>query len=145
LPIHVSYLVNGKSENLSLRLPIVLTKFVEPVTLDDTNFFGLWKKLAGPPYGIACSPQPFLKSVFFSPEHQSVLKAGTTIDLPAISRVLSSGLHMGVLSIDPNVNNLVAAGTLYTATRQVSSALCSCLHSHVDLTHNLFLMVRFSF
>jgi len=102
LPIHVSYLVNGKSENLSLRLPIVLTKFVEPVTLDDTNFFGLWKKLAGPPY-----------------EHQSVLKAGTTIDLPAISRVLSSGLHMGVLSIDPNVNNLVAAGTLYTATRQV--------------------------
>lgn len=51
LPIQVSYLANGKSENLSLRLPIVLTKFVEPVLLDATGFFGLWKKLAGPPYG----------------------------------------------------------------------------------------------
>jgi hypothetical protein len=53
LPIQVSYLANGKSENLSLRLPIVLTKFVEPVLLDATGFFGLWKKLAGPPYGTA--------------------------------------------------------------------------------------------
>lgn len=52
LPIQVSFLVNGKSQNLSLRLPVVLTKFVEPATLDSTGFFSLWKKLAGPPYGI---------------------------------------------------------------------------------------------
>lgn len=103
LPIQVSYLANGKSENLSLRLPIVLTKFVEPVLLDATGFFGLWKKLAGPPY-----------------EHQSVFKAGATIDMPGITHVLSSGLHVGVLSaIDPNVNNLVAAGSLFTTTKQV--------------------------
>lgn len=107
LPVQVSFLVNGKSENLSLRLPIVLTKFVEPLVLDSTGFFSLWKKLAGPPY-----------------EHQSVFKAGTAIDLRAITHVLARGLHMGGLTgIDPNVNNLVAAGTLHTTTKQVAILL----------------------
>jgi hypothetical protein len=41
--------------------------------------------------------------------------------MPGITHVLSSGLHVGVLSaIDPNVNNLVAAGTLFTTTKQAS-------------------------
>lgn len=49
-----------------------------------------------------------------------MFKAGATIDMPGITHVLSSGLHVGVLSaIDPNVNNLVAAGSLFTTTKQV--------------------------
>jgi hypothetical protein len=53
-----------------------------------------------------------------------VFKAGATIDMPGITHVLSSGLHVGVLSaIDPNVNNLVAAGSLFTTTKQVRLTL----------------------
>jgi AP-2 complex subunit alpha len=103
LSMQVSFLASGKSENLSLRLPIVLTKFVEPTPLNSSDFFMIWKSMQGAP----C-------------EHQSIFKAAQPIDLSAISNLLFTGFRLAVLTgVDPNTNNLVASGTLFTTTKQV--------------------------
>jgi len=103
LSMQVGFLANGKSHNVSLRLPVVLTKFIEPTIQTGTEFFGIWKKFAGAPF-----------------EHQSIFKASKPIDLSAIGYLLSSGFHSAVLEkVDPNTNNLVACGTLYTTSKQV--------------------------
>ena len=66
--------------------------------LNGPEFFQQWKLIApGPPL-----------------EQQSVIKANGTIDLTAIGKSLSNVFHLQVLKgVDPNVNNLVAAGLFY--------------------------------
>jgi hypothetical protein len=65
-----------------------------------------------------------------------VFKAGATIDMPGITHVLSSGLHVGVLSaIDPNVNNFVAAGSLFTTTKQVRLPSAGLGFAHLPAHH----------
>lgn len=86
---------------------MVLTKFVEPIALGASEFFSEWKKTTGPPY-----------------EHQSIFKASRAIDLPAITNLLVSGLHFAVLEgVDPNRNNIVAAGILFTSSQQTAILL----------------------
>ncbi|KAF8078621.1 adaptin N terminal region-domain-containing protein [Lyophyllum atratum] len=97
--LSISYLA-GSHQTISIRLPVVVTKFFEHVKLGATDFFERWKLIGGPPR-----------------EDQAVFpidlnKAGQ-LDL-AKHRQVVSGHRLNVLDdIDPNPNNLVAAGVLH--------------------------------
>ncbi|KAF7320341.1 hypothetical protein MKEN_00818900 [Mycena kentingensis (nom. inval.)] len=90
----------GSHQTLSIRLPIVITKFFEHVKLGATDFFERWKLIGGPPREA---------QQVFPIELDSVGQ----LDLPRYRQVLS-GHRMSVLDeIDPNPNNSVAAGILH--------------------------------
>ncbi|KAJ7071029.1 adaptin N terminal region-domain-containing protein [Mycena amicta] len=92
----------GSHQTLSIRLPIVVTKFFEHVKLGATDFFERWKLIGGPPR--ECQQ-------VFPIELDSVGQ----LDLPKYRQVLS-GHRLNVLDeIDPNPNNNVAAGVLHMA------------------------------
>ncbi|KXN90024.1 AP-2 complex subunit alpha [Leucoagaricus sp. SymC.cos] len=98
----VSFLA-GSHQTVSIRLPILLTKFVEHVKLGQTEFFERWKLIGGPPR-----------------EAQTVfsidLMASGQLDL-ARNRQAVSGHRLNVLEgIDPNPNNLVGAGILHMSS-----------------------------
>ncbi|KAF5375030.1 hypothetical protein D9758_000281 [Tetrapyrgos nigripes] len=97
----VSFLA-GSHQTMTIRLPIVLTKFVEHVKFGQTEFFERWRLIGGPPR-----------------EAQSVfaiqLNNAAQLDL-AKNRQVVSGHNLNVLEdIDPNLNNLVAAGVVHTS------------------------------
>jgi AP-2 complex subunit alpha len=97
----VSFLA-GSHQATSIRLPVVLTKFLEHVKLGQADFFERWKLIGGAPR-----------------ESQSIFPVALTsvgkLDLPKYRQVVS-GHRFNVLDdIDPNPNNLVAAGVLHTA------------------------------
>lgn len=97
----ISYLA-GSHQTIAVRLPIVITKFFEHVKLGQSDFFERWKLIGGPPR-----------------EAQSVfpleLNSAGQLDLDKHRQVVS-GHRLNVLDgIDPNPNNLVAAGVLHMA------------------------------
>ncbi|KAJ7783783.1 adaptin N terminal region-domain-containing protein [Mycena maculata] len=90
----------GSHQTLSIRLPIVITKFFEHVKLGQTDFFERWKLIGGPPR-----------------EAQNVfpieLSSVGQLDLVKHRQVVG-GHRLNVLDeIDPNPNNIVAAGVLH--------------------------------
>ncbi|KDR84992.1 hypothetical protein GALMADRAFT_233529 [Galerina marginata CBS 339.88] len=94
----VSFLA-GSHQTISIRLPIVLTKFFEHVKLNQTDFFERWKLIGG---------EREAQNIF--PVH---LTSAGQLDLPKHRQVVS-GHRLNVLEdIDPNPNNLVAAGVLH--------------------------------
>jgi AP-2 complex subunit alpha len=77
--------------------------------LNGPEFFQNWKQItAGPPL-----------------ELQSVVKAPSPIDMNSLNKMIASVFRLTVLKgVDPNVNNLVAAGILHTSNgQQVTSLL----------------------
>jgi AP-2 complex subunit alpha len=95
----VSFLA-GSHQTIRIRLPVVVTKFFEHVKLGQGDFFERWKLIGGPPR-----------------EAQSVfpveLNAAGQLDI-AKNRQVVAGHNLNVLDdIDPNPNNLVAAGVLH--------------------------------
>jgi len=95
----ISYLA-GSHQTISIRLPVVVTKFIEHVKLGPTDFFERWKLIGGPPR-----------------EDQSIfnieLSSVGQLDL-AKHRQVVSGHGLNLLDdVDPNPNNLVAAGVLH--------------------------------
>lgn len=97
--LSVSFLA-GSHQTIAVRLPIVITKFFEHVKLGQADFFERWKLIGGPPR-----------------EAQSVFPIELTsvgqLDL-AKHRQVVTGHHLNVLDeIDPNPNNIVAAGVLH--------------------------------
>ncbi|KAH7911207.1 adaptin N terminal region-domain-containing protein [Hygrophoropsis aurantiaca] len=96
----VSFLA-GAHQSISIRLPICITKFFEPVKLGQGDFFERWKLIGGPPR-----------------EAQSVfpisLDNAAQLDLPRHRQVIS-GHHLENLEdVDPNPSNIVGAGVLHT-------------------------------
>ncbi|KAG6813786.1 hypothetical protein H0H92_007198 [Tricholoma furcatifolium] len=95
----MSYLA-GSHQTISIRLPIVITKFLEHVKLDPADFFERWKLIGGPPR-----------------EDQAIfpisLNNAGQLDLAKYRQVVS-GHRLNLLDdVDPNPNNLVAAGVLH--------------------------------
>ncbi|KAL0951186.1 hypothetical protein HGRIS_007915 [Hohenbuehelia grisea] len=96
--LSISFLA-GSHQTVSLRLPIVLTKFFEHVQLGAADFFERWKLIGGPPR-----------------ESQEIfpieLTSSGQLDLQKHRQVVS-GHRINVLDgVDPNPNNLVGAGVL---------------------------------
>lgn len=95
--LNISF-VSVKPVNITLRLPIVTTKFVEHLKLQPADFFSQWKN-----WGI----KPL--------EAQEVFKAGKPIEVAWVTKVIGDGLHINVLKgVDPSINNIVAAGTFHS-------------------------------
>ncbi|KAF7784317.1 hypothetical protein Agabi119p4_482 [Agaricus bisporus var. burnettii] len=95
----VSFLA-GSHQTVSVRLPVLLTKFFEHVKLGSVEFFDRWKLIGGPPR-----------------ESQSIFPINLTtngqLDLVRLRQVVS-GHRFNVLDdIDPNPNNLVGAAILH--------------------------------
>ena len=101
-PIMTISFLAGSHQTIALRLPVVLTKFFEPVVLDASDFFERWRLIGGPPR-----------------EAQSVfpIKLGNSGDLNHDRhKQVISGQKLSILpDVDPNLNNLVGAGVLHTA------------------------------
>lgn len=100
-PILVVSFLAGAHQTIAVRLPIVVTKFLEGVKLSSTDFFERWKLIGGPPR-----------------EAQSIfpisLDASGHIDL-AKQRQAVAGHGFQVLEgVDPNPSNVVGAGILHT-------------------------------
>lgn len=95
----VSFLA-GSHQTVSVRLPILLTKFVEHVKLGQTEFFERWKLIGGPPR-----------------EAQNVfaidLAVNGQLDLVKHRQVVAGHRFNVLEGIDPNPNNLVGAGILH--------------------------------
>lgn len=103
LPVlKVSYLA-GSMQELTLRLPVVLSKFVEPVQLGQTDFFERWKQIGGPPR-----------------EAQKVfgikLQSNGQVDTTRQRKVISGSRLQILDGIDPNAVNIVAAGVLHMSS-----------------------------
>jgi AP-2 complex subunit alpha len=99
-PIMTISFLAGSHQTIALRLPVVLTKFVEPVVLNATDFFERWKLIGGPPR-----------------EAQGVFPINLTgsgeLNHTRYKDVIS-GQKFGLLhDVDPNLNNLVGAGVLH--------------------------------
>jgi AP-2 complex subunit alpha len=94
--VFVSYTVGPETQVLHLKLPIVLTKFQEPITtMDGTNFFKRWNQIGGPPR-----------------ENQVIFKSEVLIQLSSAASILQ-GFGIGLLTgVDPNPNNFVGAGII---------------------------------
>ncbi|KAK0465024.1 adaptin N terminal region-domain-containing protein [Desarmillaria tabescens] len=91
-PILTISFLAGSHQTISVRLPIVVTKFIE----------NRWRLIGGPPREA---------QVVFPVD----LTSSGQLDLAKNNRVVA-GHHLNVLDdIDPNQNNIVAAGVLHTS------------------------------
>lgn len=98
--IRISYLA-GALQALTLKLPVVPTKFMEPAALSGEDFFKRWKQIGGA-----------------SREAQKVFGIsvkGNVIDITR-TRKVCEGFKWGVMEgVDPNSKNVVGASVLHTA------------------------------
>lgn len=99
-PILTISFLAGSHQTIALRLPIVLTKFLEQVTLSQANFFERWKLIGGPPREV--------QNVFTIP-----LTSTDQVDHGRYRQVIT-GQRLNILSdVDPNPENIVSAGVLH--------------------------------
>ncbi|XP_061180876.1 AP-2 complex subunit alpha-2-like [Saccostrea echinata] len=98
----ISFTCNGNSQKLKLKLPVMCSKFSEPVEMDSATFFSRWKALSQP-----------------NQECQKVFKAKFPIDSEQ-NKTKILGFGVSVLEgIDPNPENYVAAGIIHTRSAQI--------------------------
>lgn len=98
----IQFIYSGAQQKINLKLPVVLSKFIEPAEMEASTFFQRWKILSGP-----------------NQECQKIFKAATTMDGEQIKTKLL-GFNVSVLpGIDPNPENYVSAGVLHTRNQQV--------------------------
>eukprot|EP01122_Echinamoeba_exundans_P011711 TRINITY_DN4757_c0_g1_i1.p1 TRINITY_DN4757_c0_g1~~TRINITY_DN4757_c0_g1_i1.p1 ORF type:complete len:1048 (-),score=242.02 TRINITY_DN4757_c0_g1_i1:42-3185(-) len=100
LPITLSFIAQGKGIQHKLDLPLNVTRFVDPVTLDGPKYFGLWAQLAQPPLAA-----------------QDVFPAAPSVTPAGLIKFLGAAIRVQVLAgLDPNGNNVVASGVFSCAT-----------------------------
>ncbi|KAF9496206.1 Adaptor protein complex AP-2 alpha subunit [Pleurotus eryngii] len=99
-PILTISFLAGSHQTITVRLPVVLTKFFEHVSLGQADFFERWRLIGGPPR-----------------EAQAIFPVELTssgqLDLVK-NRNVVAGHGLNILAdIDPNSSNLVGAGVLH--------------------------------
>lgn len=97
--ISISFLA-GSLQTITLRLPVIVTKFIESVHLGQADFFERWKAIGGPPR----EAQSVFPIELDDAGHINISKNKKTV----------SGHRFAILEgIDPNPSNLVSAGVLH--------------------------------
>ncbi|KAI8073274.1 adaptin N terminal region-domain-containing protein [Gongronella butleri] len=95
-----SLFVGFNNQMLHLKLPVYLTKFQEPVTMDGPSFFKRWNQIGGAPR-----------------EKQSIFASAGPIRLESVTALLS-GYRFGILrDVDPNPNNFVGVGIIHAGAK----------------------------
>ncbi|KAI5454763.1 hypothetical protein NCC49_003647 [Naganishia albida] len=106
LPIIKISFIAGTVRHLALRLPIFLSKFVEPIELESVAFFERWKVIGGPPR-----------------EAQKIfpiqLVENGDVDIARNKKIVQGQKFEILGKVDPNPLNLVAAGVLQTSTGKI--------------------------
>jgi AP-2 complex subunit alpha len=83
-----------------MDLPITIAKFVDGLEVEGQKFFGMWAQIKEAPAA-----------------YQEVFPAAQVINMPMVQKLVSQGFNFQVLAgLDPNPNNLVAAGTFTCAS-----------------------------
>ncbi|GFP95383.1 ap-2 complex subunit alpha-2 [Phtheirospermum japonicum] len=101
-----SYKFGTHLVNVKLRLPAVLNKFFQPITVSAEEFFPQWRSLSGPPLKL-----------------QEVVRGVRPMLLAEMANLFNS-LHLIVCpGLDPNANNLVASTTFYSESTRAMLCL----------------------
>ncbi|GMJ00817.1 hypothetical protein like AT5G22780 [Hibiscus trionum] len=100
-----SYKFGTNMVNIKLRLPAVLNKFLQPISVSAEEFFPQWRSLAGPPLKL-----------------QEVVRGVRPMTLPEMANLLHSFGLMSSQGLDPNPNNLVASTTF--CSEKTRGVLC---------------------
>eukprot|EP00731_Ephydatia_muelleri_P007613 Em0003g1861a len=104
--ITIKFSIGGVPRYLLLKLPIMLSKFLEPLEMAADQFFQRWKQLGSP-----------------NQESQKIFDAQHPI-IKSEADVKLQGFGLSVLSkIDPNEDNHVAAGLVNTKSQPVGCLL----------------------
>ncbi|XP_030522731.1 AP-2 complex subunit alpha-1-like isoform X1 [Rhodamnia argentea] len=101
-----SYKFGSHAVNIKLRLPAVLNKFLQPLTLTADEFFPQWRSLSGPPLKL-----------------QEVIRGVRPLPLLEMANLLNSFRVMVCPGLDPNPNNLVASTTFYSESTRAMLCL----------------------
>ncbi|KAF9348460.1 hypothetical protein BGX34_002467, partial [Mortierella sp. NVP85] len=90
--IRISYQA-GSVQSIYLKLPVTLTRFIEPIQLASADYFGRWKQIGGPPR-----------------EVQTIFKSAEKINAERARTVLTNN-RLGICdNVDPKPGNFVATG-----------------------------------
>lgn len=103
--LSVFFEVDKKTFRFDVKLPIAIHKFIEPLEIADSKtFFFRWNAIQ--------KGEPLEKQEIFKPQSGSV-------NVDSVRSLLSSGFHLNILgNVDPNSNNIVAAGTFNSEQAQ---------------------------
>lgn len=94
-----SYRFGTAAVSAKLRLPAVLNKFLQPLTVSAEEFFPQWKSIPGPPLKL-----------------QEVVRGVKPLSLPEMANLFTS-LRVGITpGLDTNPNNLVGSTTFHSET-----------------------------
>ncbi|KAG8914497.1 hypothetical protein FRC00_012999 [Tulasnella sp. 408] len=99
--LRISYLA-GALQTINIRLPIVITKFLEPVKLAPSEFFERWKLIGGPPREV--------QEVF------TINLLSGVVDTERQKKVIEGSRFLLLPDVDPNQVNCVGAGVLHMST-----------------------------
>lgn len=100
--LNISFMYSGKLQRLCLKLPVIISKFLEAAEMNSEAFFTRWKALSQP-----------------EQECQKIFKAQYPQDTEQVKqKILGFGLSI-LLGIDPNPDNFVSSGILHTRNQQV--------------------------
>jgi AP-2 complex subunit alpha len=101
----------GQKHKYPLRLPVVATKFMDPVTLNGEDFMTRWNQLASND----SSPQPREQQVVWKRSSNVAIDAATMTDIK--TRILSIGLRLG-LTIGLDTTDMQVGGYGHYITLQ---------------------------
>ncbi|KAK4375923.1 hypothetical protein RND71_006600 [Anisodus tanguticus] len=101
-----SYNFGAHLVNVKLRLPAILNKFFQPITVSAEEFFPQWRSLSGPPLKL-----------------QEVVRGVRPMSLPEMTNLFNSLRLMVCPGLDPNANNLVASTTYYSESTRAMLCL----------------------
>ncbi|KAL8614373.1 hypothetical protein ACOMHN_007711 [Nucella lapillus] len=100
--LNISFVYSGSPQRLSLKLPVMLNKFMEAAEMNAEAFFQRWKALSQP-----------------EQECQRIFKAQFPQDTEQSKQKLL-GFGVSILDgIDPNPDNFVSSGILHTRGLQI--------------------------
>ena len=108
--IRISYLA-GALQAVTLKLPVLLYKYMEPAQLTSEDFFRRWKQIGGPPR-----------------EAQAIfgVVSGAKMTDGATRRTIRGMQWGGLEGIDPNPKNICAATVLHTGEGGKYGCLLRC-------------------
>ncbi|XP_047325799.1 AP-2 complex subunit alpha-1-like isoform X3 [Impatiens glandulifera] len=110
--LNFSYKFSAHVVDVKLRLPAVLSKFLQPILLNTDEFFSQWRSLSGPPLKL-----------------QEVIRGVKPLSLIDMANLFYSFNVTVCPGLDPNPNNLVASTTFYS---EITQAMLSLIRIETD-------------
>ncbi|TKY48605.1 AP-2 complex subunit alpha-2 [Spatholobus suberectus] len=101
-----SYKFGNDMVNVKLRLPAVLNKFLQPISVSAEEFFPQWRSLPGPPLKL-----------------QEVVRGVRPLPLLEMANLFNSYHLIVCPGLDPNPNNLVVSTTFYSESTRAMLCL----------------------